>query len=228
MFKVKLFTDNFLLAYPLTNIERDGKAELGVFLMLVSQVQASLATDGFLLRGAIAAGQHYQVGDIVYGDALLEAVDFDKSGGPPRVVVAPSMHLMIGLHLTYYGGARGSPHYEELLEDPRDGCLFVNYLEVPFDFFSRGLIDYPLLAACRDTVAKGLQDNVSNLSVRQKYKWTATYHNYICRTFAAELPLGDPEAKLILEHLVPLGTLPLELSPRRLDAQRLWDRLDLE
>ena len=127
IFKVKIFTDNFLLAYPLTNLERDGETELGVFLMLVAQVQASLAAEGFFLRGAIAAGQHYQVGDIVYGDALLDAVDLDKSGGPPRVVIAPSLGLGIAKHLTYYGDVRCSPHYTYLLEDARDRHLLVPF-----------------------------------------------------------------------------------------------------
>ena len=216
IFKVKIFTDNFLLAYPLTNLERDGETELGVFLMLVAQVQASLAAEGFFLRGAIAAGQHYQVGDIVYGDALLDAVDLDKSGGPPRVVIAPSLGLGIAKHLTYYGDVRCSPHYTYLLEDARDRHLFVNYLEVPFEFFSQGWIDWPLLTAFKDSLCSGLRDNASSLGVRQKYEWTATYHNYICRTFASQCPIGSPDKQGILGHLVSFETLPSELPPRRL------------
>ena len=81
MFDMKVFTDNIVVAYPLRDPVRDlGEPELGDLLMLFAQMQASLASDGFFLRGAIAAGEHYQDQDIAYGQALLEAVDLDKSG----------------------------------------------------------------------------------------------------------------------------------------------------
>ena len=84
MFDMKVFTDNIVVAYPLRNqVLVFGEYELGSLLMLFAQMQASLAADGFFLRGAIAAGEHYQDQDIAYGEALLEAVDLDKSGSPP-------------------------------------------------------------------------------------------------------------------------------------------------
>ena len=73
IFDMKAFTDNIVVAYPLLNPINDlGEPELAAMLMLFAQVQASLAADGFILRGAIAAGQHYQDRDIVFGEALLE------------------------------------------------------------------------------------------------------------------------------------------------------------
>ena len=94
IFHMKVFTDNFLVAYPLSSPSRDrGEPELGTFLMLFPQVQASLAAEGLFLRGAIAEGQHY---DIVYGDALLEAVNLDKSGRLPRLVMASSVERLQG------------------------------------------------------------------------------------------------------------------------------------
>ena len=122
IFDMKVFTDNIVVAYPLLAPSRDhGEPELGTLLMLFAQVQASLAMDGFLLRGAIAYGDHYQDDDIVYGKALMEAVDLDKSGGSPRLVVASSVEPLISKHLSWYGYGSWAPHYEQLLEDPRDG-----------------------------------------------------------------------------------------------------------
>ncbi len=82
IFDMKVFTDNIVIAYPLPdpNID-DGEFELGTVLMLFAEVQAGLAEDGFFLRGAITKGPHYQDQDIVYGNAFLDAVDLDKSGG---------------------------------------------------------------------------------------------------------------------------------------------------
>lgn len=147
IFDMKVFTDNIVVAYPLRDLHRNfGEPELGTLLMLFAQMQAGLAGDGFLLRGAIAAGLHYQDGDITYGEALLEAVDLDKSGDAPRLVIASSVEPLISKHLSWYSGG-WAPHQDILLEDPRDGRLFVDYLSVAFEHFPDGPIDYELLAA---------------------------------------------------------------------------------
>ena len=237
IFDMKVFTDNIVVAYPVRDPNSVGEPELATLLMLFAQVQAGLAADGFFLRGGIAAGEHYQDEDIVYGDALLEAVRLDKSGGPPRLVIGQSVEPLILEHLSWYGGGP-APHYEELLEDPSDERLFVNYLKmVVFDDFPDGPIHCQLLSAHRENVLRGLQEHESDSQVRPKYEWLATYHNYVCRTFASRYPLPsnpetDPEtvaarvgAQRSLEYLVPFDGLPLEKCPRPLDAQRLQQRL---
>ena len=242
VFDMKVFTDNIIVAHPLRALARDlGEPELGTLLTLFAQVQAGLAADGFFLRGAITAGYHYQDQDVAYGEALLEAVDLDKSGGAPRLVIGSSVEPLISNHLSWYGGGR-SPHHMSLLEDPQDERLFVNYLGVAFQHFPDGPIDCQLLASHSENVCKGLQEHESNVSVRQKYEWIATYHNYVCRTFASRYPVqgyeeAEPEeaaasveAQCALEHLVafdglPFERLPLEKVPRPLDAQRLRQRL---
>ena len=133
---MKVFTDNIVVAYPLLAPSRDrGEPELGTLLTLFAQVQASLAAVGFFLRGAIAFGDHYQDDDIAYGKALLCAVDLDKSGGSPRLVIASSVESLISEHLSWYGDGSWAPHHDLLPEDPRDGRLFVNYLEAAFEHF---------------------------------------------------------------------------------------------
>ena len=195
-------------------------------------MQASLAVDGFFIRGAITSGQHYQDEDIVYGAALLEAVDLNKSGKPPRLVVGSSVELLIAEHLSWYGGG-WAPHHNQLLEDPRDGRLFINYLGVAFEHFPDGPIDYQLLAAHRRKVRRCLRAYESDTSVHPKYTWLAIYHNYVCRTFADQFPVrgdegADPEemaigaeARRVLDYLVPFTARPSEQPPRPLDAQRL-------
>ena len=120
LFDLKVFTDNIVVAYPIVDLEAElGERQLGTILMLFAEVQASLAVDGFLLRGAISVGLHYQDQDIAYGPALLEAVDLDKSGGSPRLVIAPSAEQLIATQLTSYDQVTSSPHYWELLRTPR-------------------------------------------------------------------------------------------------------------
>ena len=237
-FDMKVFTDNIVVAYPLRAPSQDlGEPELCALLMLFAEVQASLASDGLLLRGAVAAGDHYQDDDIAYGKAFLEAVDLDKSGSAPRLVIAPSLESLIEVHLSWYGDGGLAPHFEQLLEDPHDESLFLNYLDVAFQYFPDGPINHELLARHRDSVLRGLKENASIPHVREKYEWTASYHNYVCRTFAERYSTEVHEevdweqmvyvdaAKRALEYILPCEDLASAQSPRRLDAKRLRQRL---
>ena len=231
VFDMKVFTDNIVVAYPLEHPEIElGERELRTLLMLLARVQACLAAKGFLLRGAISFGPHFQDEDIAYGLALLEAVDLDKSGGSPRLEIASSVEPWIARQIRTHSQVQSAPHYHALLEDPHDGRLFVNYLDVVFENYSDFDINYALLGAHRETVNRGLEEYASDKYVRQKYEWLATYHNYVCREFAERFPIpsseeADTESALFyafaqpaLDYLVPFdGTTP----PRRLNPQRL-------
>lgn len=245
IFDMKIFTDNIVVAYPLLDqrlYDYDAEPELGTLLMLFAEVQAGLAADGFLLRGAIAFGNHYQDNDIAFGEALLEAVDLDKQGGPPRLVIASSAEKLISEQLKSYGDSSEAPHYDHLLEDPRDDRLFVNYLHAAFQYFheveiDEEGIDFRLLAAHRENVHRGLRRYKFDSRIRVKYEWLATYHNYVCRTFAEQFAIRDYEgadpksmaisedAQRALAYLVNFETLPTMQPPRSLDAQRLRQRL---
>lgn len=239
IFDMKVFTDNIVVAYPLSeqrDYDYDGESELGSLLMLFAEVQAGLAADGFLLRGAIAFGNHYQDNDIAYGEALLEAVDLDKSGGPPRLVIASSAEKLLLKQLKSYGDSSEAPHYDHLLEDPRDERLFVNYLHAAFQYFRVVGIDFKFLAAHRENVHRGLRRYKADSHIRAKYEWLATYHNYVCRTFTEQFAIRDDEeddpnriaiceeAQRALAYLVD-ETFPSHPPPRPLDAQRLRQRL---
>ena len=146
-------------------------------------MQASLAADGFFLRGAIAVGPHYQDRDFAYGEALLEAVELDRSGQPPRLVIGPSIEPLISEYLSWYSGV-SPPHHAYLLEDSSDGRLFLNYLNVAFENFPYSPINCDLLAAHREHIRGGLHKYESNGRVLPKYTWLAAYHDYICRMSA--------------------------------------------
>ena len=237
LFDMKVFTDNIVVAYPLRDPSRDlGEPELGALLTLFAHVQASLAADGFFLRGAITVGQHYQDEDIAYGDALLEAVGLDESGGPPRLIIGPSVEPLLSEHISWYYGD-WTPYHNQLLEDPTDDRLFVNYLRVAYENLPDGPVDHQLLAAHCKRVRRGLRAYESDSSVLPKYRWSATYHNYVSRAFAERyaVPCGEDaefweiavaeEVHRALEHLVPYEDRFVGVQPRQLDARRLKRRL---
>ena len=243
IFDIKVFTDNIVVAYPLQSFDVDsGEPELGTILDLFAHVQCSLARDGFLLRGAITGGQHYQDRDIVLGEALLEAVDLDESGKPPRLVIGTSVEPLIARQLSSYFDSKRAPHHIHLLDDPLDGRLFVNYLNAAFEYFPDGPILNEYLTNHGRRVREGLREHKSNANVLEKYKWLASYHNYVCQAFAERYQLGadridpydaDPElmaisagAQHVRDYIIPIkGELGIP-TPRRLDAERLRRRLN--
>lgn len=238
IFDMKIFTDNIVVACPLQDPSIDlGEPELGVLLRLFAEVQAILASDGLLLRGGIALGDHYQDNDIAYGKAFLEAFDLDKSGTPPRLLIAPSLEPLIAKQLSSYGDDGWTPYHSLLLEDPCDDRLFVNYLGVAFDYFPDGSIDDQLLAAHCENVRGNLVELGPCSRIRSYYEWMATYHNYVCHAFAGRYASRggeevDPEriaiamdAQRALEYLVHFESSHSVQAPRLLNALRLRKRL---
>ncbi|MDU6248373.1 MAG: hypothetical protein E6612_05580, partial [Paeniclostridium sordellii] len=68
--KVKIFTDNMVVAYP---IKDDGEKELDEILENVSEYQFNLSLEGLFVRGGVSVGDFYINEDIVFGPALLDA-----------------------------------------------------------------------------------------------------------------------------------------------------------
>ena len=182
-------------------------------------------------------GEHYQAGDIVYGNALLEAVSLDKSGGPPRLVVAPSIEPMVLRHLSAYGSV-DSPYHQTLLEDPEDGVLFLDYLQAVLGNFPDFLTGYEPLIAHRGHVSECLREHESNQYIRRKYEWVATYHNSALEEVAGRYSVLDPEqadgyeiavvaaAKGLLDYRVPVELLIEGFdAPLPFDEDRLRQRV---
>ncbi len=185
LFSIKIFTDNIVLGWPIPDWKRNGEygePEFGRIVSMFADFQVQLMLEGFLVRGGIAFGNHYMDDDVVFGDALLEAVSLDKAGGPPRISFSPFLVDKIILpHLGFYGKIDFSPHYECVLCD-FDGKLFINYLYKAFELFPNdGGIFFEIIERHRGLIVNGLQEYKGDLSVRSKYEWVARYHNFICQ-----------------------------------------------
>lgn len=215
-FSIKIFTDNIVVGYPLPNFKSDyGEAELGHIFSTFSEFQLGLAMEGFLVRGGIAYGAHYMDDEIVFGDALLEAVAQDKAGGPPRISLAPSAVEVLQHHLGFYGDPGCSPQSQDVLED-FDGSIFLNYLEEAFIAFPEEGIFFDVLADHKDTIVSGLKKYKGNPDIKAKYEWAARYHNFICKEFLEKHPIPTSpdadevyaaavsQAQSLLEYLIDI------------------------
>jgi hypothetical protein len=194
-FDIKIFTDNVAIAFPsLGSSRRFAEPALVHMFFVFSRFQAVLARNGFFLRGAVAFGNHYQDKDFVLGDALLEAVENEKKGDPPRIVLGPSIEEIMKEHVMKYGGhIRNTPHFSSLFMDT-DGRLFLDYLSNAFGAFPDGPIFFDLLRDHREKINAGLIRYRKDPDILRKYKWLASYHNFVCKHFMAENPLPwDPD-----------------------------------
>ncbi|ELB2157646.1 hypothetical protein QNZ88_004541 [Vibrio parahaemolyticus] len=189
LFEIKVFTDNIVVGYPVAHFERTlGEGELGHIFDVLSEFQLGLAMEGFLVRGGIAFGQHYMDDDIVFGDALIEAVKQDRNGGAPKVTLSPSTRELLRRHLGFYSDLSWAPQTYDLLQET-DGSIFINYLQNAFIAFPDGGIFFEVFEKHKATVIAGLSEYRSVPSVKAKYEWVARYHNSVIDNFLEAHPV---------------------------------------
>lgn len=195
LFSIKVFTDNIVLGYPVKDTERSvGEEELGHIFRIFSEFQVALVMEGFLVRGGIAFGKHYMDDDIVFGDALLEAVKLDSSGGAPKISLAPSAAKILQNSLGFRRASEHPPQSCDFLDDS-DGSIFINYLENAFIGYPDEGVFFEVFECHRTTVVDGLKKYRGEPDVRAKYEWAARHHNFVCEDFQKKHPVPtSPDA----------------------------------
>jgi hypothetical protein len=196
LFKVKAFSDNIVIGYPMHD---DGEAELGHVFEIFHWVQWELLEHGFLVRGAVACGEHYMDEDIAFGPALVEAVKCDFSGDGPRIILAPSASAYVRKHLGYYVFKESAPQTHDLLQDA-DGQWFLNYLDIAFIAHPDDRVFTEVIKKHKEVIETGLEQYRGDYKIWSKYQWAAQYHNFVCRAFAdSELYRGCLEECLYFD-----------------------------
>ena len=156
-----------------------------------AELQVGLSQEGFFLRGGIAFGQHYMDEDIVFGDALLDAVALDQGGGPPRLSLAPSAVTMVRRQLGFYAEPEWATQSQDLLQDT-DGTIFLNYLNQAFFAYPDGGVFFEVIEGHKRSVIKGLEDYKGEPGIRAKYEWAArsiiTYAEHLLRNIQSLIP----------------------------------------
>lgn len=179
--RIKIFTDNMVVAYPISG---DAEQELDEILDNVSEYQFNLALEGLFVRGGISTGDFYINEDIVFGPALLEAHNVEsKLACYPRIIMDDKTINLLKNHIKYYDVA---PQTAKVLID-NDGRWFLNYLNTIFKYYTQcnneyefERVQYSLLLRHKDKLEEMLCKYSENTRVWDKYVWTANYHNYFC------------------------------------------------
>jgi hypothetical protein len=177
MFEVRFFTDNIVIGEPIPEHGRP----IGTLLNIITYLgwfQSEMACRGYFVRGAVSAGELYIDQEIVFGPALLEAVEGEKVADNPRIILTDSAFALIQDDFkTWIGGA---PDYLGVLVDS-DGRAFIDYLEESVMIARDEVGPYTeLVHRQKAQVEKALSKFAGCPKIRTKYEWVAAYHNYFC------------------------------------------------
>lgn len=179
--KIKIYTDNMIVGYP---IKDNGEEELNEILDNVSEYQFNLAIEGLFVRGGVSVGDFYINEDIVFGPALLDAHYVESElACYPRIVLDNKTVKRLKKYIKNYDIA---PQRNKILID-NDGQWFLNYLNTIFKHYTNCSNQYEfekmqieLLFKHKDKIEEMLDLYKQNIRVWDKYVWIANYHNYFC------------------------------------------------
>lgn len=162
---VKIFSDNILFAIKID--DNDKLKKIPTIFNLVSNVSNEIFRYGYLTRGAITEGEFFHNDIILYGKALVDAVQMEETlSNYPRIVVQEKIVKDIKNYI--------------LLNKDIDGIYFLNTL-----FYS----DYSDYTSFKLRLMKMLAEYKDNAKIRSKIMWTINYFNMY---YAKYMP-GKPQ-----------------------------------
>lgn len=151
---IKIFSDNILLAIELKENDEQRDDKITLLFNIVANIYNEILRYGYLMRGAIVEGDFFHNDIIVYGKALVEAVNLEeKKAIYPRILVQKEL-------------SKSLQHY--LLQD-RDGLYILNIFQLSeyFDHLSFKLELLKILEQYKD------KDNI-----KAKIMWMIKYFNF--------------------------------------------------
>lgn len=171
--KIKVFSDNILLAYPINSL--DDKDEVFNAYKKVSGFLrfflSMFVSEGILFRGAMTIGQLYINELMVWGEGLVTVVELEE-----KVSIYPRIILSEDLLKVFDKFSVTGFQYEQKFSCMRDSddCVFFNF----FDYEDTEYMDSHLELAMEHISEDILneQKDKNRVNVLQKYYW---YRNFL-------------------------------------------------
>ncbi len=175
-----VFSDSFVAAAQAVDGFREPKAEaIANLIFEASSIQGVLALNNYFVRGAVTVGKcHFHRG-LIFGPALVEAVNLER-----RMAIDPRIVLSPGAVETLRRGRAESIDREPILID-EDGLAFVDYLEALYE--DPGVTARSNLDRHRRVIEKNLERHATDMRRWRKHRWVAEYHNDFVHRRAKEL-----------------------------------------
>ena len=174
---IKVFTDNIVIGVPITKTQTKALGELIGVVGCVGTFQLKMALKGFFYRGGISKGELHLGDDIVFGEALLDAKNIEENQAISSRIVL-NRNIIDDIKSINFPNKKIviDDYFKETLLKDIDDQFFINYL-----FFAHKDINKIIIH--KNVIEKYLSDHQKTPPVRDKYIWTANYHNYYCETF---------------------------------------------
>lgn len=170
--RLKFFSDNLLLGYP---VDKPEEAEdVAAFVVRCAQrYQLQMALRGYFVRGAVTIGPLCITDDIIFGTALIDSYRLEaKTSIVPRVIVTEKVKSSL-----MAAAARPGPcDARDLLCRDIDGWWFINYLQSAVD--SHG-VSWELIEQHKREVLASLT-HTAHHDILPKFGWACRYHNVFC------------------------------------------------
>ena len=177
-FKIKIFSDNILIAYPVKNVDDKNSVcaayeEMGKLLRLFLPI---LINHGFLFRGAITVDKLFINDIMVWGKGLSSVVHLEETVAIyPRLIISEDLLNIFD----FFGLDSEDFEYEFSCLKDFDDCIFFDFCP----YHDSETMD-SLLKSARAHIKAKIQTGASP-RIMQKYKW---FRNYI--EIAAEIYSG--------------------------------------
>jgi hypothetical protein len=209
--KLKVFTDNIILGYPIRFEHHEDV--ISSIAECIANYQLGMAKDGFFVRGGLALGNLFMDEHIAYGQALIESYKLEsKSARDPRIIVSKTIQKLIIEHFGYYAYPEMAPQ-NDIFKLDTDGQIFINYLYPCFEEMAHNApADIDSLTIHKSHIEDGLR-TITSPTAWAKYSWLANYHDSCILNYMK----GAGENLLIssdIHRKYPVNICPAIIAPR--------------
>ncbi|MGL5981950.1 MAG: hypothetical protein ACRCZR_01370 [Cetobacterium sp.] len=182
LLEINYFSDSIIIS---VKVEKERINEiLSTFIVYIAALGNLLIKNGILIRGGIDMGNLIHKNGKVFGSALIKAYNLESAIAIyPRIII--SKNLLQKLNYPIESKKDRYP-YHQYLERFEDGCIGFTQLTilqvmdslddtVYLDHFKRNKTF--VLDKTKETIIKGLNENLDNSRVFDKYKWLMNSFN---------------------------------------------------
>jgi len=171
--RLRVFSDCACISQP--------SGELGVLNLLEGAAffQREMICAGFVIRGGISLGLHYETKYSLLSEALLDAHELEsRHANTPRIVV--SSRLIHEIDMIEDDEVRKD--IKQYITIDADGIPFLCYMI--FETEDEWCGGHQFYENQRDLVSSMITERSCPPEVRDKYEWIAQYHNWCVRETA--------------------------------------------
>lgn len=166
-FKLRIFSDNVVICYKITDLASSDMDALGSLVSFIGALQGFLLMYGYTSRGAITSGQIYWDNLFLFGKGLVDVYNLEnKQAKYPRVIIDNELTKLY----EKLQKISNPDKYPELLKQEYYYIDFYKYIKPNTRDFPQIKIEEKLeeYKSCTDD------------DIRTKLEWLIKYHNSCC------------------------------------------------